>query len=377
MVNFFKKIVNKVNFFFSSLNILIDLKNKKPKIIFFSENRSYQKYSKPIIEVLSSKYSETIYYFSIDKEDKIINQKINNYYVDPFFLNFVFNKIKAENMFLTLTDLGNNFIKKNKNVDKYIYYFHSPVSTTKNYTPKAFDNYDVIMCNGQFQIDEIRKREYIKKIPKKKLVSSGYFYFDYLVNNINYSENSNSILIAPSWNKNIKNFINENFIELIKILINKKYRVIFRPHPEHFKRSKDILENIKNNFQMDSFELDKDIDNIKSLEKARCLITDSSGIAIEYMVALKKPVLYLNEYDKIHNSEFDDYSSMKTIDQKIKENFGYLFQTKDFNQIDVIINNSEKELLKNLPKLDLFIKDNYFNFGNTESFLHSNINQII
>ncbi len=377
MFNFFKKIVNEVNFFFSSLNILIDLKNKKPKIIFFSENRSYQKYSKQIIKVLSSKYSETIYYFSIDKEDKINNQNINNYYINPFFLNFVFNKIKAENMFLTLTDLGNNFIKKNKNIDKYIYYFHSPVSTTKNYTPKAFDNYDVIMCNGQFQIDEIRKREYLKKIPKKNLVSSGYFYFDYLVNNINYSENSNSILIAPSWNKNIKNFINENFIELIKILINKKYRVIFRPHPEHFKRSKNILENVKKNFQMDSFELDKDVDNIKSLEKARCLITDSSGIAIEYMVALKKPVLYLNEYDKIHNSEFDDYSSMKTIDQKIKENFGYLFQKKDFNQIDIIINNSEKELLKNLPKLDLFIKNNYFNFGNTDSFLHSNINQII
>ena len=377
MFNFFKKIVNEVNFFFSSLNILIDLKNKKPKIIFFSENKSYQKYSKQIIKVLSSKYSETIYYFSIDKEDKINNQNINNYYINPFFLNFVFNKIKAENMFLTLTDLGNNFIKKNKNIDKYIYYFHSPVSTTKNYTPKAFDNYDVIMCNGQFQIDEIRKREYLKKIPKKNLVSSGYFYFDYLVNNINYSENSNSILIAPSWNKNIKNFINENFIELIKILINKKYRVIFRPHPEHFKRSKNILENVKKNFQMDSFELDKDVDNIKSLEKARCLITDSSGIAIEYMVALKKPVLYLNEYDKIHNSEFDDYSSMKTIDQKIKENFGYLFQKKDFNQIDIIINNSEKELLKNLPKLDLFIKNNYFNFGNTDSFLHSNINQII
>ena len=209
MFNFFKKIVNEVNFFFSSLNILIDLKNKKPKIIFFSENRSYQKYSKQIIKVLSSKYSETIYYFSIDKEDKINNQNINNYYINPFFLNFVFNKIKAENMFLTLTDLGNNFIKKNKNIDKYIYYFHSPVSTTKNYTPKAFDNYDVIMCNGQFQIDEIRKREYLKKIPKKNLVSSGYFYFDYLVNNINYSENSNSILIAPSWNKNIKDYIPE------------------------------------------------------------------------------------------------------------------------------------------------------------------------
>ena len=377
MINFFTKILNNVKFFFSSLNILIDLKNQKPKIIFFSENKSYQKYSKPIIDVFCSKNSEIIHYISIDKEDKINNKKVYNYYVNPILINFLFNNIKAENVFLTLTDLGNNLIKKTKSIDKYIYYFHSPVSTTKNYTPKAFDNYDVIMCNGQFQIDEIRKREFLKKIPKKKLISSGYFYFDYLIKNINYKVNSNSILIAPSWNKNLKNFINENFIELINQLIQKKYKVIFRPHPEHFKRSKNFLENIRNKFQKDSFEFDNNVNNIKSMENAKCLITDSSGIAIEYMVALKKPVLYLNEHDKIHNSEFDDYSSLKTIDQKIKDKFGYLFQVKDFNQIDIIINNSEKKFLENLPKLDQFIKDNYFNIGNTENFLYSNSKEII
>jgi YidC/Oxa1 family membrane protein insertase len=377
MIKFFINFLNKVKNFFSSLNILIDLVNLKPKIVFFSENKSYQKYSKPIIDVFCSKSSETIYYFSIDKDDKIINKKVHNYYVNSILLNFVFNNIKAENIFLTLTDLGNNLIKKTKNINQYIYYFHSPVSTTKNYTPKAFDNYDLIMCNGQFQIDEIRKREFLKKLPKKKLISSGYFYFDFLIKNINYETNPNSVLIAPSWNKNMKNYINENFIELMNVLIKKKYKVIFRPHPEHFKRSKNILKNIKNKFPKDSFEFDEDINNIKSLEKAKCLITDSSGIAIEYLIALKRPVLYLNEHDKIHNSEFEDYSSLKTIDQKIKEDFGYLFELKDFNQIDFIINNSEKMLRENLPKLDGFIADNYFNFGNTANFLNLNSKQII
>jgi hypothetical protein len=376
----FKKFINiisKFRFFFSSLNILIDLKNIKPKIIFFSENKSYQKYSKPIIDILCSKYSGQIYYFSIDKDDKINNKRINNYFVNPLLINFIFDNIKAENMFLTLTDLGNNLIKKTKNINKYIYYFHSPVSTTKNYTSKAFDNYDVIMCNGQFQIDEIRSREYLKKLTRKKLIPSGYFYFDYLIKNINHNVDYNEILIAPSWNKNMRNFINENFIELIDILIKKKYRVTFRPHPEHFKRSKNILDNIKNRFSKESFKFDIDVNNIKSLEKAKCLITDSSGIAIEYMIALKRPVLYFDEHDKIHNSEFKDYPSLKTIDQEIKENFGCLFKKKDFNQIDVIIKNSEDKFLKNLPKLKCFVNDNYFNFGNTEKFLYSNFKEII
>ena len=369
--------LDEIKFFFSSLNILIDLKNKKPKIIFFSENKSYQKYSKPIIEIISSKYPDQIYYISIDKDDKINTKKVSNYFINSLLINFIFNNIKAENMFLTLTDLGNNLKKNKRNIDKYIYYFHSPVSTTKNYTPKAFDNYDVIMCNGQFQVEEIRTREHLKKLTKKKLIPSGYFYFDYLVKNINHNNNSDEILIAPSWNKNIKNFINTNFIELIDILLKKNYKVIFRPHSEHLKRSKKILDYIKNKFSKDNFKFDIDVDNIKSMEKAKCLITDSSGIAIEYIIALKRPVLYLDEYDKIHNSEFKDYSNLQTIDQKIKENFGYMFKTEDFNRINIIINNSEERLLKKLPELDSFVNDNYFNFGNTKKFLYSKLKDII
>jgi len=233
------------------------------------------------------------------------------------------------------------------------------------------------MCNGKHQIDEIRSRESLKKLTKKKLFPSGYFYFDYLIKNINQNINNDEILIAPSWNKDLSNYINENFIDLINILIKKQYKVTFRPHPEHFKRSKKILNDIKNRFTNVNFKFDKNTENIESMEKAKCLITDSSGIAIEYMIALKRPVLYLDEYDKIHNSDFQDYSNLKTIDQEIKENFGYLFKNKDFNNIDYIINNSEKKLQKNLPELKNFINTNYFNFGNTRNFLISNLKEII
>jgi YidC/Oxa1 family membrane protein insertase len=375
MFKSFINFINELRLFFFSLDILKDLKNIKPNFVFFSENKSYQKYSKQLIDTLCSKYNGQIYYFSIDKNDKIENKKVNNYYINPLLMSYFFNNVKSFNMFLTLTDLGNNFIKKTENIDNYIYYFHSPVSTTKNYTPKAFDNYDMIMCNGQFQIEEIKSRENLKNLPKKKFIPSGYFYFDYLIENVNQNISSNEVLIAPSWNKDLKNFINENFIELIEILIKKEFKVIFRPHPEHFKRSKNILNKIKNKFLNQSFELDENDDNINSMERAKCLITDSSGIAIEYMIALKRPVLYLNEHDKVHNTEFEDYLNLETIDKKIKDNFGYSFEKKDFNQIDNIIYNSQEELTKKLPKLNQLINDNFFNFGRTKNFLNSNLDK--
>ena len=81
-----------------------------------------------------------------------------------------FNNLTASYIFLTLTDLDNHIVKKNSKVDKYIYYFHSPISTTKSYTTRAFDNYDIIMCNANFQIEEIKAREKLNNLKKKYLI---------------------------------------------------------------------------------------------------------------------------------------------------------------------------------------------------------------
>ena len=112
------------------------------------------------------------------------------------------------------------------------------------------------------------------------------------------------------------------------------------------------------------------------MEKAKCLITDSSGIAIEYIMTLKRPVLYLDEFDKIHNTEFDDYTNLKTIDAKIKENFGYLFKKEDFDKIDIVIDKSIEDFKKKIPKLDNFIDENFANFGRTKLYLKNNLKDI-
>ena len=369
MLKIFKKFTFEFKSLFLTLNTLTKLNNIKPKFIFFSENKSYQKYSRPIIDVLCSKYPDQVYYLTIDKKDKINDKKVKNYFISYSLINFFFNNLKADNMFLTLTDLGNHFIKKTKNINKYIYYFHSPISTTKCYTPEAFDNYDTILCNANFQIEEIKAREKLKKLNKKNLIPTGYFYFDSLTENISLKKNNDSILIAPSWNYDLKNFINENFIELIEILLSKNNKVIFRPHPEHYKRSKKILQKIKKNISNKDFEFDDKNENLMSMEKAKCLITDSSGIAIEYITILKRPILYLDEFDKIHNNEFNDYSNLKTIDYRIKENFGYSFKKKDFNQIEEIIHKAIEDFRKKQPMLNTFINENFFNYGKTKEYL--------
>ncbi len=362
---------NIFNRFFFALKVFKNISkfsNSGIKILFYSEGKSYQKYALNIIEVLAQRFPGQILYTSSDIEDKIENLDVENLFIgNGFIMKFFFLTIKAKYFFLTLTDLDNHQIKKTKNIDNYIYYFHAPVSTFKNYTKSAFDNYDMILCNGNYHIEEIRKREEIKNLPKKKLIKSGYFYFDYLFDKILPQQNFEDILIAPSWNYDHKNYINETFIEIIEILLSKKIKTIFRPHPEHFKRSKKLLDNLKKKFSSNvNFYFDNSSENFLSMQKSKCLITDSSGISIEYLLIFKKPILYLNDTDKIHNEDFLDFKNFKSIDQITKDSFGHIFYKEDLNNIELIIDESCKNFQGKIPLINKFINENFFNFCSTK-----------
>ena len=351
---------------YSIFQNIIHLRKIKPKFLFYSENKNYQMFSYLLIEALVKKYPKEVYYVSSYTDDKIKNVDIKNIFIGRgFLMNIFFLIIRAQNFFLTITDLDNHVVKKTENVDNYIYYFHGAVSTTKVYTATAFDNYDIILCNGDYHLDEIRKRESIKKIKKKKLIKTGYFYFDYLNDKISTETQAKEILIAPSWNYNQKNFINENLEEIIQSVLNKGFTVKFRPHPESFKRSMIIINSLKNKFSNEKFILDDTSENINSMENAKCLITDNSGIAIEFVLLFKRPVLYFEDNEKIHNTEFEDYNDLITMDQKVKETFGYTFRKEDIMDLDVLINKSILEFKNKDIKIKDFIDNNFYNYGST------------
>ena len=73
------------------------------------------------------------------------------------------------------------------------------------------------------------------------------------------------------------------------------------------------------------------------MEKAYCLITDNSAIAIEYILILKKPVLYFNDVDKIHNKNFHQFNELYNIDDNVREKFGVTFKKDEIDQIELLI----------------------------------------
>ena len=184
-------------------------------------------------------------------------------------------------------------------------------------------------------------------------------------------------MVAPSWNYNEKYFINETFIDIIDFLLKKNFKVIFRPHPEHFKRSKVILDKIKKNIINKNFTYDTNSENIGSMQNAKCLITDNSGIALDYTLILKRPVLYLDDKEKLHNTELIDYVNLINLEDDIKNTFGYKFKKKDIQNIDSIIIKSISAFNERNLEIDNFINKNFYNNDNTENFFRNNVDEII
>ena len=373
-----KKLISNVKEFFLIIKNIKQINKDKPKIIFFSENKAYLKYAYVLIDVINKKYPNQIYYVSSDIDDRVNDFNIKNIYIGKgALMQYFFLTVKGENMFLTLTDLNNTVVKKNKFIKNYIYFFHGAVSTTKVYTSTAFDNYDTILCNGDYHVKEIEFREATHKLKKKKLIKSGYPYFDYLNYKLNKKEVNNEILIAPSWNKNKKHFINENFEKIIDNVIKSGFKVRFRPHPENLKRSKIYLNSIKKKFNGEMFVYDDEPENYKAFEKAKCLITDNSGISIEFFLLTKRPIMYFDDFDKIHNSQIENYKVLETIDDSVKSKFGIFFKENEIDNLKNIIDQSILNFKKNSDEVDKFIDMNFFNFNKTSDFINKNLADIL
>jgi len=374
-----KKIIKNIKEFFFIIENIRQINKDKPKIIFYSENKAYVKYAYILIDVIKKKYPNKIYYVSSDIDDQVNDINIRNIYIGKgVLMQYFFLTIKSDNIFLTLTDLDNTVVKKNRFVKNYIYFFHGAVSTTKVYTSTAFDNYDTILCNGDHHVKEIELRENLYNLKKKRLIKSGYSYFDYLHYKLNKNNDDiNEILIAPSWNKNKRYFINENFDKIIDKLINTGFKVRFRPHPENLKRSQNYLNSIKKKYNGEMFIYDDDPENYSAFEKAKCLITDNSGISIEFFLLMKRPIIYFDDFAKIHNSQIENFKDLETIEDRVKKKFGIFFKVNEINNIKNIIDQSNINFKKNIDEVNKFIDINFFNYNKTSDYIDKNLANIL
>lgn len=351
--NFVKSLANLINF--------IKLENKKKEFVFFSESKFYREHFIDLILELKKKGQNNIIIITMDEDDnKFYNEYIKTFLINNYLiLKLFFILLKCRFMIMTLPDLGNH-VSKSKNCDFYVYFYHALGSTHKIYTKEAFKNYDIIFTNGEYQTKELKKAEIEYNFPKKEIVNMGYFFLDHIKKNANLKTvETRNILFAPSWNYNIKNLFNDYSMQIISKLLSNNFKVTLRPHPEHYKRSKITLKKILDTYYNEkNFTIDKNFSNLKSLEKASILITDNSSIVFEYLLVFKRPIVYINYVDKIHN-ESSYRLNLSTIENDLKKKYGNIVLVDELDKLPAICQTLIEKNNINHKQLDEFAT-NYF-----------------
>jgi len=318
----------------------MSIKKNQKFVVFYSENKNYWIDLKGIIEELIKTTDVSIYYISSDYEDPGLsykNNRINKLVIDEGYQRIWFFQNLESHILITTTPGLDTFIdfKKSKKTDYYVYTQHGLVSTHCVYNKNAFDNYDIIFCTGKYMIEEIRKQERIYNLKAKTLVEHGFSKLDYITREyLKYEEDTNNtkaskiILIAPTWGSDgiIESRFASNYIDEI---ISQGYSVILRPHPETVKRSRKKIDDLLNIYlNNNAFSCELNITSFKNLFLADILVTDWSGIAIEYAFATNKMVLFLDTPQKIFNKDYFKLE-LDAFESEIREKIGYIWNGKD------------------------------------------------
>ena len=353
-----------------SLIKFLFINNKKKHFIFYSESKFYREHYIDLIINLKKLGQKNMILITSDFDDILYyKETIQCLFIKNFYILSIFFKIlNCKFMITTLTDMGNH-LPRSKMCKYYVYFFHAIASTHKIYTQSAFRNYDIILSNGEYQKKELTLVEEKYNFPKKEIVNSGYFFLDNIKNKANLKlKKKRHILYAPSWNYNKSNLFDDCSIKIIDNLLSRNFTLTLRPHPEHYVRSKKIINIIKKKFlDNKNFTLDKDSSNLKSMEEAEILITDNSSIVFEYVLIFERPIIYIDYKEKVHNIKSNEIS-IQTIEDKFRESFGNVLNISNLEKLynlceDLSLNsNVSNEAVKSFSKKYLS------NLGNSAAY---------
>ena len=285
-------------------------------IVIYSEKSGFYKYYKEIVEGLLKKTNLSIHYITNDPDDQIFRMaekepRIKPYYIGVNKLIPLMMKMDADIVIMTTPELDNNYIKRSymrKDIE-YIFVPHDSASMSMGFKEHSLDNFDTVFCTGPHISREVRASEKYYGTKEKTLVEFGYPLIDNLIGSYEAMDKTErdrkQILIGPSWQED--NLLDSCIDKLIEQLYSDEYKIIVRPHPEYMKRFKPKMDALVEKYKDkigDGLVFELDFSGNSSTYSSDLLITDWSGIGLEFCFATLKPALFINTKMKMENPNY-------------------------------------------------------------------------
>ncbi len=338
------------------------LNDDERSIVFYAENKASMNHFRSLINELTEKIKLEICLVTSVKDDPILlikNKKIKSFYIgDGTIRTKFFLTLKAKILIMDMPDLETFHIKRSKTYPvHYIYLFHSMFSVHSYLRKEALNNFDTIFCVGPHHIREIKKMEEKYGLKPKNLIEYGFGRLDSLLEKkekfqIEKITEDKVVIIAPSYGEN--NLLKKCGKEIIEILLKSNFKVMLRPHFKTLQDSKELIESLKNQFEKNSnFILETGVIPFEAFYNSLCLISDWSGISIEYPFVFERPVIFIDVPKKILNKNAEEIDE-EPIEISIRGKIGKIIDTQEIENIpDVIknLNENNKNIIKQIKDL--------------------------
>ena len=270
---------------------------QKIPLAIYSDDKRYWSIFEPICRVLSARGQE-VQYMTASPDDPALNSDLPGFRAEFIGAdNRAFAKLNflnADVLFSTTPGLDVYQWKRSKNIGCYVHIPHAANDITL-YRAFGIDYYDAILLSGDYQLQQIRDMEKLRKLPEKELVKVGIPYMDVMAQRLEAAgpapEHERTVLLAPSWGSSA--ILSVYGGKIIETLLKTGYHVIIRPHPQSFKSETELMEKLMQEYpDSDRLEWNRDTDNFEVLRRSDILISDFSGVIFDFSLIFDKPIIY-------------------------------------------------------------------------------------
>ena len=341
------------------------------RIVIYSESYQDWHHLEPLVTGLTEEYKQRICYVSSDNNDPGLqtgNPYVNAFYIPAGFIRTIFFQyLEAELLILTMMDLNNHELKRSIHAVHYVYLFHSLTSTHMVDNSNSFDHYDSLLCAGPHQEKEIRAREQMYNLKEKNLIPYGSHRLESLMEKATqtFQNQETHVLLAPTWGD--QSILNTIGSKLCKIILDQGHKLTVRPHYETGKRTPGVLQELQANYgDHPKFNLIVSMSENESLFKSQLLITDWSGISIEYSLGLGKPVIFIDLPPRVRNPKWQDLG-IEPFESWIRKKVGKVTSPDDIDGISEKINEVVSQKNQIMTQIKSIREQWVYNLGETSS----------
>jgi len=297
-----QKLKLKLKFLFSGGKMHTNNNGKKAPYLIFAENKRYWNLFRPICDEFERR-GEDLIYWTQSEDDPVFSEKYEH--VKAEFIgegNKAFTKLNFADAAILLGTTPNLDVyqwKRSKNVDYYVHIYHAAGKHIL-YRMFALDFYDAVLLTGELQEPYIRQLEEMRGLPEKELVKVGSPILDAMASRLKaeadtgaHEERSEdvNVLLAPSWGAS--SLLMKYKDALIDALISTGFSVTIRPHPQSFTSDKEELDRLMEKYpDSDRLKWNRDNNNFDVLKKSDVMISDFSGVILDFTLIFDRPVLY-------------------------------------------------------------------------------------